>query len=75
MPPSFEIRSNYSEEFKRYTVNQVVLRGNLVREVSQRFGVSTHPLYKWMKQFAEPASKARSVATCELRFTGFWELI
>jgi transposase len=32
-----------------------------VREVSRRLGVSTHSLYKWLKLFAVPASKAVSV--------------
>lgn len=47
--------SNYSDEFKRDAVQQIRVRGYPVREVSQRLGVSSHSLYKWMKLFAEPA--------------------
>lgn len=50
--------SNYSDEFKRDAVHRVTVRGYPVREVSQRLGVSTHSLYKWMKLFGEPASKS-----------------
>ena len=66
--------SNYSDDFKRDAVHplsgsgllanhekKITVRGYAVLEVSQRLGVSTHSLYKWMKQFAEPASKVRSV--------------
>ena len=53
--------NNYSGEFKRDAVHQIAVRGYSVREVSNRLGVSTHSLYKWMKQFAEPASKSAGV--------------
>mgnify|MGYP001798769663 CR=1 FL=1 len=53
--------SNYSDEFKRDAVHQITVRGYPVREVSQRLGVSTHSLYKWMKLFGEPASKANII--------------
>jgi transposase len=49
--------SNYSDEFKRDAVHQIRVRGYPVREVSQRLGVSTHSLYKWLKQFGEPVAK------------------
>jgi transposase len=49
--------SNYRDEFKRDAVHQITVRGYPVREVSQRLGVSTHSLYKWLKLFAEPSSK------------------
>jgi transposase len=49
--------SNYSDEFKQDAVHQITLRGYPVREVSQRFAVSTHSLYKWLKLFAEPVPK------------------
>ena len=67
MPPNFEARrprwgqSNYSDEFKRDAVQQIRLRGYPVREVSQRLGVSSHSLYKWLKLFADPAPKASGV--------------
>ena len=53
--------SNYSDEFKRDAVQQIRVRGYPVREVSQRLGVSSHSLYKWMKLFAEPAPWASGV--------------
>ncbi len=53
--------SNYSDEFKRDAVHQITVRGDPVREVSRRLGVSTHSLYKWMKLFADPAPKTSGV--------------
>ena len=49
--------SNYSDDFKRDAVHQITVRGYRVREVSERLGVSTHSLYKWMKLFGEPSPK------------------
>jgi len=51
-------KSNYSEDFKRDAVHQIVVRGYPVREVSRRLGVSTHSLYKWTKLYAQAAPKA-----------------
>jgi transposase len=53
--------SNYSDEFKRDAVQQIRVRRYPVREVSQRLGVSSHSLCKWMKFFAEPAPKVSGV--------------
>jgi transposase len=53
--------SNYSDEFKRDAVQQIMVRGYPVQKVSRRLGVSAHSLYKWMKLFAEPAPKAPRV--------------
>jgi transposase len=39
----------YSDEFKAEAVGQVVERGYSVKDVSERIGVSTHSLYKWLK--------------------------
>lgn len=39
----------YTPEFKEEAVRQVLERGYTVAEVSQRLGVSTHSLYKWVK--------------------------
>ena len=49
--------SIYSDEFKRDAVHQIRVRGYPVREVSQRLGVSTYSLYKWLKRFGDPAPK------------------
>jgi transposase len=53
--------SNYSDEFKRDAVQQIRVRGYPVREVSRRLGVSSHSLYKWLRQFAEPAPKLSGI--------------
>lgn len=39
----------YSPEFKDEAVRQVVERGYSIREVAERLGVSSHSLYKWVK--------------------------
>ena len=57
-------KPNFSEEFKRDAVEQIVVRGYAVREVSERLGVSTHSLYKWMKLYS-PAGKAPSAVDHE----------
>lgn len=38
----------YSPEFKDEAVRQVIDRGYSVAEVSERLGVSSHSLYKWV---------------------------
>ena len=53
-------KPNFSEDFKRDTVHQITVRGYPVREVSERLGVSTYSLYKWMKLYAKAASQASS---------------
>lgn len=39
----------YSPEFKDEAVRQIVDRGYSIADVSQRLGVSSHSLYKWVK--------------------------
>ena len=39
----------YSPEFKDEAVRQIVERSYSVAEVSERLGVSSHSLYKWVK--------------------------
>ena len=53
-------KPNFSEDFKRDAVHQITVRGYPVREVSERLGVSTYSLYKWMKLYAKAASQAPS---------------
>jgi transposase len=48
---------NYSDDFKWDAVHQITVRGYAVREVSQRLGVSTYSLYKWLKRFGEPVPR------------------
>jgi len=40
----------YTVEFRSEAVRQVTERGYPVREVAGRLGVSTHSLYKWLKE-------------------------
>ncbi len=44
----------YTDEFKQEAVNQVVVHGYPVSEVSQRLGISTKSLYVWIKKFSKP---------------------
>lgn len=46
---------NFSDEFKRDAVAQIIERGDPVAEVSQRLGVSPHSLYAWKKKFSKPS--------------------
>ena len=39
----------YTPEFKDEAVRQILERGYSVAEVSERLGVSSHSLYKWVK--------------------------
>lgn len=39
----------YSPEFKDEAIRQIIERGYSVTEVSERLGVSSHSLYKWVK--------------------------
>ena len=55
-------KPDFSEDFKRDAVHQITtVRGYAVREVSERLGVSTYSLYKWMKLYAKAASQTSSV--------------
>jgi len=44
----------YSDEFKQEAVNQVVVHGYSVLEVSKRLGIANKSLYDWMKIFSKP---------------------
>ena len=46
----------YSLEFKEEAVRQVVQRGYSVKDVAERLGVSTHSLYKWIREI-QPTGK------------------
>ena len=47
----------YSAEFRDEAVRQVVDRGYSVKEVSERLGVSSHSLYKWVRAVKPGAEK------------------
>ena len=49
-------KPNFSDEFKRDAVAQIIERGYPVAEVSQRLGVSPHSLYAWKRRFAKVVS-------------------
>ena len=44
----------YPKEFREEAIRQVLERGYSVKEISERLGVSTHSLYKWV-QAAKPS--------------------
>ncbi len=50
----------YTDEFKQEAVNQIVVHGYSVQDVSQRLGVSTKSLYDWQKRFSKPKVKRES---------------
>ncbi len=43
----------YTAEFKAEAVKQIIERGYSVQEVSRRLGVSSHSLYKWVKDHTQ----------------------
>jgi transposase len=47
----------YTDEFKQEAINQIVVHGYSVLDVSQRLGVSTKSLYDWQKKFRQPRVK------------------
>ena len=49
-------KPNFSDEFKRDAVAQIIDRGYRVAEVSRRLGVSPHSLYAWKRQLARQVS-------------------
>ena len=51
----------YPEEFKTEAVKQILDRGHSVADVSNRLGVSTHSLYKWLRERQMP------LVTCPLQ--------
>ena len=52
----------YSDEFKQEAVNQVVIHGYSVLDVSQRLGISNKSLYYWIKTFSKPKSQRQEEA-------------
>ena len=41
--------TRYTSEFKDEAIKQVTERGYSISEVSERLGISTHSLYKWVE--------------------------
>ena len=46
--------TRYNDEFKQEAVNQVIVHGYAVADVSQRLGISSKSLYDWIKRFGKP---------------------
>jgi len=57
--------TRYNDEFKQEAVNQVVVHGYSVADVSQRLGISNKSLYDWIKIFSTP--KKQRDADADLR--------
>ena len=53
-------QNQFTDEFKRDAVAQIIDRSYAVSEVADRLGVSTKSLYTWKAQFAKP-TKVREV--------------
>ena len=45
----------YPEEFRIEAAKQILEHGHSVADVSRRLGVSSHSLYKWVRQQQVPA--------------------
>ena len=56
----------YSPQFKEEAVRQITQRGYSVREVAERLGVSTHSLYKWVREARPAKVEADELATTRL---------
>jgi transposase len=50
----------YTPEFKDEAVRQVLERGHPVSEVASRIGVSSHSLYKWVRDVRPSKDEKRS---------------
>jgi len=57
----------YSPEFKDEAVRQIVDRGYSVADVSERLGVSSHSLYKWVKAVKPDKTEEQAAALIEAR--------
>ncbi len=56
----------YSPQFKEEAVRQITQRGYSVQEVAERLGVSTHSLYKWVREARPAKAEADELATTKL---------
>jgi transposase len=57
----------YSPEFKDEAVRQIIERGYSVSEVSERLGVSSHSLYKWVKAVQPDNSEQQAAELVEAK--------
>ena len=54
-------QARYTEEFKAEAVVQILERGYSVKEVSERIGVCTYSLYKWIKKDSRNPASGKAV--------------
>ena len=57
----------YTPEFKDEAVRQILERGYSVAEVSERLGVSSHSLYKWVKAVKPDNSEQQATELIEAK--------
>jgi transposase len=50
-------RPRHTDEFKQEAVNQVIVYGYRVLEVSKRLGIANKSLYDWIKVFSKPTKQ------------------
>ena len=60
-------KQRYTVEFKDEAVRQVTERGHSVVEVAARLGVSSHSLYKWVKDVRPSKPEQRSDVLLETK--------
>ena len=56
-----------SPEFKDEAVRQILERGYSVTEVSERLGVSSHSLYKWVKAISSDKTEKNTAELVEAK--------
>ena len=61
------MRKRFTQEFKQDAIRQVTERGYPVAEVAERLGVSTHSLYKWVKDHSAGGGGATNTRDEEIR--------
>ena len=57
----------YSPEFNDEAVRQILERGYSVTEVSERLGVSSHSLYKWVKAISSDKTEQNTAELVEAK--------
>ncbi len=57
----------YLPEFNDEAVRQIVDRGYSVAEVSERLGISSHSLYKWVKAIKPDKTEEQAAALIEAK--------
>lgn len=50
----------YTEEFKQEAVNQVIIHGYPVLDVSKRLGITNKSLYDWTKKYSKPVPQRKA---------------